>query len=94
MKRDGGNNNFMVRKVGTTSGNGERNGPAAHRGNGTVRKPRIVRFLTCPSVHVRAPPSAVWKHTKGREEEVGEKRGYGGTEIVVRYRRREWKRNG
>lgn len=65
----------MVRKVGTTSGNEERDGPAARWENETVRKSRIVRFLTCSSVHVRAPPSAIWKHTKGREEEVGERRG-------------------
>ena len=54
-----GSDNFMVRKVETANGNEERNGPAARRGNETVRKPKIVRFLTCPPVHVRAPPSAV-----------------------------------
>lgn len=59
----------MVRKVETTNGNEERNGPAARWENETVRKSRIVRFLTCPPVHVRAPSSALWKHTKEREEE-------------------------
>jgi len=73
--------------------------PAARRGNETVRKPRIVRFLTCPPVHARAPPSASRTESgrRGTKAEAGrqaKEEDAAVSSVAPCYRRREWKRNG
>lgn len=63
-KRNGGNDNFMVRKVKTTSGNEERDGPAAHWENRNCTK---VQDRSLSHVSVRACTRSTFSHMEAHE---------------------------